>query len=44
MLSGDTTVMFELLADNSAIVTLAGKVANNTAEYDELIELSYNFF
>ena len=44
MLSGDTTVMFEMLADNSEILAMARLVANNKADYDDLLELSYEHF
>ncbi len=44
MLSGDTTVMFEMLADNSEILAMARLVANNKADYDDLLELSYKHF
>jgi hypothetical protein len=44
MLSGDTTIMFELLADNYEIKTMARSVANNIADYDDLLELTYCHF
>lgn len=44
LLSGDTTVLYELLADNKAIVSMAQKVANKKASYEDLLKLSYKYF
>ncbi len=44
LLSGDTTVMVELLEDTPEIMEMAQKVADKKASYDELLNLSYEFF
>jgi hypothetical protein len=44
LLSGDTTVMFDLLADVPELCTMAQEVASNRAEYNQLLELSYEYF
>lgn len=44
LLSGDTTIMFELLADEPELVKMAQKVANKKAKYQDLKELVNNYF
>lgn len=44
ILSGDTTVMFELLADNPDISDLADQVVNGKAKYSELLALANESF
>jgi hypothetical protein len=44
LLSGDTTVMYELLADNKQIVAMARDVSDGKAKYEDLLKLSYEHF
>lgn len=44
LLSGDLTVMADMLLDVPEIVQKAQEVVDGKAGYDELLELSYEYF
>jgi hypothetical protein len=44
VLSGDTTVMFEMLKDVPELVNKAKQVSEDKAKYKELVKLAYKYF